>query len=253
LKKEKPRASLDEEMLAYFYRMELITGEPMLVKSGKEATVYRCEAHPSTGLPYLAAKFYRPRRTRGFQNDAIYREGRIVRNERLNRAVKNKASFGREAEFAMWKSAEYETLRLLHGAGLDVPKPVAYTENVILMQYVGDAAMAAPPLYAAGLEPDEARMAFERLLWNIEAMLDLHRIHGDLSPYNVLWWEGRAWIIDFPQAIDPRVNRNAQDLLWRDVENVCRFFADYGVHADADGIAGRLWRRYSKARLFSFQ
>jgi RIO kinase 1 len=240
-------------MLAYFYRMELIVGEPMLVKSGKEATVYRCEAHPSTGLPYLAAKFYRPRQTRGFQNDAIYREGRLTGEHSIARAVRKKSRFGREVEFSLWKGEEYETLRLLHGAGLDVPRPIAYTDNLILMEYIGDDTMAAPPLQSVQLAPDEARAVFERLRWNIEAMLDCHRVHGDLSAYNILYWQGQARLIDFPQAIDPRANRNAHNLLWRDVANVCRYFADFGVHADPDDLTEGIWRRYSRARRYSYQ
>ena len=62
-----------------------------------------------------------------------------------------------------------------------------------------------------------------------KSRLDRHRIHGDLSPFNILWWQGRPWIIDFPQAVDARMNANSYALLCRDVENVCRFFAKRDV------------------------
>lgn len=44
-----------------FFERELIVelGEP--IKSGKEATVFRCHAHPRTGHSQLALKVYRPR------------------------------------------------------------------------------------------------------------------------------------------------------------------------------------------------
>jgi serine/threonine-protein kinase RIO1 len=32
-------------------------------------------------------------------------------------------------------------------------------------------------------------------------------------------------------------------LLTRDIANLCRFFARYGVRADAQALAGGLWRR----------
>ena len=38
--------------------------------------VYRCEAHPSMGVEWIAAKVYRPRQFRNLSNDAMYREGR---------------------------------------------------------------------------------------------------------------------------------------------------------------------------------
>ena len=34
-------------------------------------------------------------------------------------------------------------------------------------------------------------------------------VHADLSPYNVLWWRDRAWVIDLPQAVDLRQSRRA--------------------------------------------
>ena len=55
----------------YFYENDLIVGEPIVVKSGKEATVYCCQAHPSVGRLWLAAKVYRPREQRAFKNDAV--------------------------------------------------------------------------------------------------------------------------------------------------------------------------------------
>src|SRR5579872_5090423 len=66
------------EALEHFFTEGLITGVLHVVKSGKEATVYCCQAHPSTGVELLAAKVYRSRNNRGFKNDAIYQEGRRI-------------------------------------------------------------------------------------------------------------------------------------------------------------------------------
>jgi RIO kinase 1 len=81
-------------------------------------------------------------------------------------------------------------------------------------------------------------------------MLDFHRIHGDLSPFNILYWDGRPRIIDLPQAVDARMNANSYRLLCRDVENVCRFFAKAGVATpDPWRTATRLWDRYIHGEL----
>jgi len=74
-------------------------------------------------------------------------------------------------------------------------------------------------------------------------------IHADLSPFNVLWWEGRATIIDLPQAVDPRSNPNASQLLARDVSCICRHFYRYGVRADPDEITRGLWMGFLFADL----
>ena len=34
-------------------------------------------------------------------------------------------------------------------------------------------------------------------------------VHGDLSPHNILYWQGEAKLIDFPQVSDPRFNRRS--------------------------------------------
>ena len=47
--------------LEEFYNDQMITDILGKVRGGKEATVYCCAAHPSTGLDLIAAKVYRPR------------------------------------------------------------------------------------------------------------------------------------------------------------------------------------------------
>jgi RIO kinase 1 len=73
-------------------------------------------------------------------------------------------------------------------------------------------------------------------------MLQAGRVHGDLSAYNVLYWEGRISIIDFPQAFDPMLNPNAYSLFARDVERLCQYFARYDLCVDARGVAREIWR-----------
>jgi RIO kinase 1 len=76
-------------------------------------------------------------------------------------------------------------------------------------------------------------------------MLYRNVIHGDLSPYNVLVWDGRATVIDLPQAVDPRKNRHADVLLERDVTKICEYFARFGVRSSPQQLASDLstaWR-----------
>ena len=74
-------------------------------------------------------------------------------------------------------------------------------------------------------------------------------VHGDLSPYNVLVWEGRLTVIDLPQAVDPRKNSHAEAFLRRDLERMGTYFERYGVDAPMAEIASDLWTGWTFADL----
>lgn len=240
--------SMEVPSLETFYLDELITGIHARLKSGKEATVYCCQAHPSTGESLLAAKVYRPLQFRAFKDDGVYQVGRIL-DVRLQRAFRKKTRAGRQEQFAGWVGSEFQTLSLLHAAGADVPNPVAASGPAILMEYVGDAESPAPELHRVSLAGDEARRVFDLIIRNVELFLACDRVHADLSPFNILYWKGDVRIIDFPQAVDLRSNPNGFSLLARDIQNVCRYFAKCGVRGDPNRVATRLWIRYLRGAL----
>ncbi|HLJ56206.1 MAG TPA: RIO1 family regulatory kinase/ATPase [Chthonomonadaceae bacterium] len=227
--------------LAPFFADELIVGEPTVVKSGKEASVFCCQSHPRLERALFAAKYYRPRTQRSFKNDGVYQQGRTTLNARADRAIATRTAKGMAMQFAMWIGCEYETLRRLHAAGADVPEPIAQAGSVILMEYFGDRGHVAPQLQNVRLEPFEVGPAYSRILDNLEIMLDQDRVHGDLSAYNVLYWQGKVQIIDFPQAVDPMDNPDAYSLFVRDLQRIYEYFAPYGVRCDTRQLARKMW------------
>jgi RIO kinase 1 len=233
-----------------FAQQGLITHVHAQLKSGKEATVYCCRAHPSTNRKFLAAKVYRDHTTHAYRRSGPYFEGRErTMKARTIRAIERGSTFGHRAMAGAWMSAEYDALRRLTAVDADVPRPIAQCGAALLMDYVGNGAGPAPHLHGVELDMCRAERLLEQLVTAIETMLSAHLVHGDLSPYNILIWKGRPWIIDLPQAIDVRFNRSAFELLSRDVENVCAFFAGRGVQTDPGGLAEDLWRRYQRAEL----
>ena len=128
------------------------------MKGGKEANVYRCKAHVSVGVEWIAAKVYRPRQFRNLRNDAMYREGRHLltaedgrpqainpRDDRDRREPSTKKSvFGAKVRHTSWLMYEFSALQTLHEAGVPVPRPYGVGDNAILMEYIGDEQMAAP-------------------------------------------------------------------------------------------------------------
>jgi RIO kinase 1 len=216
---------------------------------GKEATVYCCRAHPSTGLDLIAAKVFRPRMFRAMRNDHLYKmgrgfldaDGKYVRDSRSARALRKKTRFGRRLDSASWCHHEVKTLRTLHAAGADVPRLLASSENAILMEFVGDERGPAPTLQTVRLPRGEAHRLFRRMIRNVEIMLAERCVHADLSAYNVLHRYPDVRVIDFPQTVDADRHPAAFELFARDVDRLCRYFVRQGVNVEPVGLAYELW------------
>lgn len=229
-----------------------ITDVVCRVKSGKEATVYCCRAHPSTGRELVAAKVYAIDIGAHHRMSKLYADGRdrmYKPDARAHRAIKARSRFGRQLVFGDWVRQEFANLCVLHRAGADVPQPIHQCGSGIVMDYIGDATRPAPMLVGATLSPEEAQRLFDKAMWNIRLFLAKDCVHGDLSPYNMLLWNDRLVIIDLPQMVHARWNDEALKVLQRDIENIVGFFAKYGVRASTADLALDLWARYRRAEL----
>jgi RIO kinase 1 len=214
------------------------------VKSGKEASVYLCLGSDRSGERLVAAKVYRPRRT--FSHDAEYWDGATRHwGRRLNVAAAKRTSFGREMRFGGWIQRELEALRVLHAAGALVPRPIAVAGGALLLSWIGDEDGAAPPLHSVRADAP----ALDTLVRQVELFLAHDVVHGDLSEYNVLVWDGRPVVIDFPQSVDPRFNRAARSLLERDLRNLASYFGRIGVAFDWRRRSAELWSRWLNSEL----
>jgi RIO kinase 1 len=230
-------------------REEIISDVLRKVKAGKEASLYLCRAGARVKEPYIAAKIYRPRALRNLKNDGIYRTGRTdldedgsaVFKEADVKAIMKRSKYGEELRHTSWIAYEFKTLEKLHAAGADVPKPYAMLRNSIMMEYIGDAGQAAPTLNTVRLPRHEARQLFDRVILNLNLLLDYERIHGDLSAYNILYWDGDITLIDFPQVVHPEANPSAWGIFQRDVKRVCQYFEAQGVKTHAARLAADLW------------
>jgi len=237
------------ESLGDFYEHRWITDVLRSLKGGKEASVYLCRSGPAIEAPLVAAKVYRPRSLRNLKNDSQYRAGRVDLDESGNAIVKDgdlhamekRTNYGEELRHQSWIAYEFQTLETLHAAGADVPKPHAMEKNAILMEYVGDFSNAAPTLNSVTLDPEEARSLFERVIRNIDLLLSNQRIHGDLSAYNILYWDGDITLIDFPQVVPPESNPAAWTIFLRDVTRICQYFNLQGIRSNPSQLASDLW------------
>jgi RIO kinase 1 len=221
------------------------------VKSGKEAQVNLVERIGADGRSCLIArKRYLPRtvthkgqlealgvqRASTFRHDVQYREGRQFRKTRDRRAVERMSTYGKHLLQDRWTGMEHEVMSALWRRGVAVPYPISFADDVFDLEYIGDWERAAPQLRAARLGEDDLRHAFDQLVEGLRGITAAGYAHGDLSAYNLLWWEDRLVFIDFPQAVDLAENLQGIDFLHRDVVNVCGWFEARGLDVDAEEV-----------------
>ena len=226
-----------------------------VVQSGKEAQINLIERSVYYGRNHLLArKRYLPRevkekgelealgvqRSSAFRHDVQYREGRQFRKSRDRRAVERMSTYGKRLLQDRWTDHEYNVMSRLWEAGVSVPYPLSYADDVFDLEFIGDLDGAAPQLNAARLDPDEIDEAWAQLMIGLRTITSLGWAHGDLSAYNLLWWDERLWFIDFPQAVDIAENPMGPDFLHRDAINVCTWFGRRGIDADPEDLSAEL-------------
>ncbi|KAL3498162.1 hypothetical protein ACH5RR_040894 [Cinchona calisaya] len=188
------------------------------ISTGKEANVYH--ATKSDGQE-LAIKVYKTSvlvfkdRDRYVQGDYRFRYGYCKHNPR--KMVKT------------WAEKEMRNLMRLKAAGIRCPTPLLLRLHVLVMEFIGKGGWAAPRLKDAALSLDKLRECYVEI---IMAMRTLYRkcklVHGDLSEYNILYFEGHLYIIDVSQTVDLD-HPHALDFLREDCVHVSDFFKKHGV------------------------
>ena len=211
------------------------------LKSGKEAAVYVVLSEGEI----RCAKVYKDVNKRGFHKQALYQEGRKVKNSRQARAMEKGTRYGRKMQEEVWQNAEVDALYRLAAAGVRVPTPYSCFEGVLLMELISDAeGHAAPRLNDIELTPERALDYHAQLLQQVVLMLCAGVVHGDLSEYNILVDADGPVIIDLPQAIDAAGNTEAGAMLERDVANLATYFSRVVPALAGTEYGKEIWRLY---------
>jgi len=127
-----------------------------------------------------------------------------------------------------WAQKEYRNLEQASRAKVRVPKPIAVKNNVLVMEFIGKNGVNAPSLKEQPPKnPEKIYNTLLTYLTRLYRKADL--VHGDLSEYNIMLWNGRSVLFDMAQAV-PTSHPMAEFFLRRDLANVSRFFNRLGVN-----------------------
>ncbi len=194
-------------------QLEYLNG---VVNTGKEARVYwgvAADGTPRAVKIYLTASAEFKKRLRYIAGDR-----RFARIPSSTRDIVN-----------LWVQKEYKNLQLAEAAGIRVPKPFAFNENVLITEYIG-----VPPGHApiyAEVQVDEADYR-----WTMKMVKTLYRkaglVHADLSEFNIFKLEDYRVLFDMGSAV-LTTHPESRELLLRDVTNLVRFFKRRGIYEKA--------------------
>jgi RIO kinase 1 len=188
------------------------------IATGKEGGVFRA----TKGGEFRAVKVYRIA-------NATFRRLPAYALEELRReaSVRNYGGM-----IIAWTRREHTILTRLKEAGVRAPVPYGHYRNVLVMEFIGTAEGAAPRLKDA-MVPDPAAL-YEDLVYQIGRMVRTAKlVHGDLSPYNTLYFEGHVVLIDVAQAV-ARSHSAAPRLLERDITNFSKFLGRLGYEVSPE-------------------
>ena len=129
-----------------------------------------------------------------------------------------------------WVQREYRNLLKARDAGVKVPTPYVFLNNVLVEEFIGK---KAPAPQLKDKIPKNLKKFFDSTVAQLKKLHKANLVHADLSHFNILNFEEKSIIIDL-STCTPLDSPRAEEYLERDVMNLCNFFARYGLKADKE-------------------
>ena len=176
------------------------------ISVGKESNVFSAE----TNNGVVCVKIYRLN-TCDFHKMYKY----ISQDRRFNGVQKR-----RRAVVFAWCRREFRNLKVAHKLKVNVPKPIAFFENVLVMEYLGDKNGS----FKLRESNFEVRKYSKIVLSDLQKLYQKCKlVHGDLSEFNILDFKNKPYIIYFSHGMKLDYP-NVEEYLERDVKTIITFF-----------------------------
>lgn len=132
-----------------------------------------------------------------------------------------------------WVQREYRNLLKAREANVNVPTPLTFQNNVLVLEFIGKEGTIAPRLM---VEPPKEPVQFlKKIIENMKKLYKAGLVHADLSPFNILNSNEEPVFIDFSQATTLN-NSRAQEFLKRDIKNITNFFKKLGLKIEEEKV-----------------
>lgn len=136
-----------------------------------------------------------------------------------------------------WVQREYRNLLKAREANVRVPTPLAFQNNVLVLEFIGKGDAISPKLVTQ--KPKNPKKFFDDIIDNIKKLYKAGLVHSDLSAFNILNHEEKPVFIDFSQC-NPLTISRADEFLERDIRNICNFFKKLGLKLDEGKILNKI-------------
>lgn len=145
-------------------------------------------------------------------------------------------SFGRLV-FA-WARREFMALKKCREADVPVPEPIEWYRNLLLMSFVGKDGLPFPTLIKSEVKNPE-KLCRELCTIVRKMTRGAELVHGDLSPYNLLYDGRHLTLIDMGESL-PVSHPQAAALLRRDAANFAHYFGRLGLTIGPDELFAKM-------------
>ena len=132
-----------------------------------------------------------------------------------------------------WVQREYKNLLKADKAKVRIPKPITFSNNILILEFIGQGNDIAPKL--KDKIPKDKKQFFNKTVEYIKKLYKAGLVHADLSSFNILNFKEKPVLIDFSQSTTLE-HPEAMDFLKRDIKNVCDFFIKLGLKIDEEKI-----------------